>query len=272
MGKQNKDVGCIGCFGWLLAVGLIVYIIDIIFLFIIKNLPIIMTVIFVALVLFMLIAFFQKKHKDLSKDFLQDNKKEFDVDAFARECNAYVIREERKEQNQIKNNVKEASITEAYAEIDRANKLADIANKTTDREEFYSAIAEIESILTELSKYEHKFGFSYPPSANLRDLRHGRDKQIELLEKRIEEKEATYHYQTDIQKVDTNRNNLIETAAEEPKPIKKRLVKRKSQRKYMSQYDIEQFAKECNAYIVHEERKERQEKEQREREEIQEKD
>lgn len=34
-------------------------------------------------------------------------------------------------------------------------------------------------------------------------------------------------------------------------------------RKYMSQYDIEQFAKECNAYMVREERKERQEKEQK---------
>lgn len=84
---------------------------------------------------------------------------------------------------------KEMSVSEACAGIDRANKLADVANKTTDREEFYNTISEIESILTELSKYEHKFNFSYPPSANLRDLRRGRNKQIELLEKRIKEKE-----------------------------------------------------------------------------------
>lgn len=114
MGRQNKDVGCIGCFGWLLAVGLILYIIEVIFSFAIKNLPIIITVIFVALILFMLIALFRKKRKDLSdKEIFQDdsfinkpveniqtesqNMKEFDVEAFARECNAYVIREERKE-------------------------------------------------------------------------------------------------------------------------------------------------------------------------------
>ena len=80
-------------------------------------------------------------------------------------------------------NTREMSISEAYAKIDKANKLADIANKTTDREEFYNAIAEIETILTELSKYEHKISFSYSPSANLRDIRRGRNKQIELLER-----------------------------------------------------------------------------------------
>lgn len=84
---------------------------------------------------------------------------------------------------------KEMSTAEVFSEIDRANKLADVANKTTDREEFYNAINKIESILTELSKYEHKYNFSYPPSANLRDLRRSKNKQIELLEKRITEKE-----------------------------------------------------------------------------------
>lgn len=85
---------------------------------------------------------------------------------------------------------KEMSVSEALSEINRANRLADIVNKTTDREEFYNSIGEIENILTELSKYEHKFGFSYPPSANLRDLRREKNKQIELLEKRIAEKES----------------------------------------------------------------------------------
>lgn len=88
-------------------------------------------------------------------------------------------------------NCSEMSESEALSRIDRANRLADIANKTTDREEFYNAIGEIESILTELAKYEHKFSFSYPPSANLRDLKRDKDKQIQLLEKRIAEIEKT---------------------------------------------------------------------------------
>lgn len=89
---------------------------------------------------------------------------------------------------ELSKNYREMSKSEALSKIDRANKLADIANRTTDREEFYNAIGEIENVLTELSKYEHKLDFSYSPSANLRDLRRGKDKQIELLEKRIEEK------------------------------------------------------------------------------------
>lgn len=86
-------------------------------------------------------------------------------------------------------NCKEILKLEVFSEIERANRLADIAHKTTDREEFYNAIGEKENILTELSKCEHKFDFSYSPFANLSDLRRGRDKQIELLEKRIAEKE-----------------------------------------------------------------------------------
>lgn len=86
---------------------------------------------------------------------------------------------------------REMSESKALSEIDRANRLADIANKTTDREEFYNAIEEIESILSELSKYEHKFSFSYPPSASLRDLKRDKDEQIKVLEKRIVEKEKT---------------------------------------------------------------------------------
>ncbi len=86
---------------------------------------------------------------------------------------------------------REMSESKALSEIDRANRLADIANKTTDREEFYNATEEIESILSELSKYEHKFSFSYPPSGSLRDLKRDKDEQIKLLEKRIAEKGKT---------------------------------------------------------------------------------
>ena len=117
------------------------------------------------------------------------------------------------------NKRKEMSVSEALSEIDRANRLADIANKTTDREEFYNVIGEIENILTELSKYEHKFGFSYPPSANLRDLRRGRDKQIELLEKRIAEKESIKVSAPAIYEV--RKNDIL---IEEPEEIAKDFV------------------------------------------------
>lgn len=92
--------------------------------------------------------------------------------------------ESTKEKERIANNLvvhREMSISEEHAEIDSASKLADIANKTTVREEFYNSIHEIESVLTELSKYEHKFNFSYLPSENLRNIRNDMDKQIELL-------------------------------------------------------------------------------------------
>lgn len=385
---------------------------------------------------------------------------EYEIEQYAKECNAYVVREEREEQNQAL--IEEKLISEVNSKIDKINELAVIINKTTNREEFYNCVKEIEDILTELSEKENELDFPFPPSAHLKDFRKGKSKRIELLEKRIVEKEkenvqssaekkssstaydryyeniakqkennlqityqdmecydlrpfelnkpfisdghftaieldrenlekayqylqavheilapynnlfenaifpnkigigydfgdkkdhlptshlrlqpytATkksnkypfylwlslfgyygteyiymiyfnqdgeigkadlnlhgsngarlsyeskirrnenglyvmrinktlyvepygtkilYHYQDDIQKADTKENNqsIIETP-KEPKPIK-----RKPQRKYMSQYDIEQFAKECNTYIVHEERKERQKREQ----------
>ncbi len=144
------------------------------------------------------------------------------------------------------NNHKEMSVSEALSELNRANRLADIANKTTDREEFYNSIDEIEKILMELTKYEHKFDFSYPPSANLRDLRRERDKQIELLEKKIEEKEKET-YKSTINK---------EHVKDETKPVKREL---KPKYTYMSQYEIEKYARECNAYVQREERKEQKE-------------
>lgn len=112
--SSGNGGGCIGCFGWIIAIGLTLSLMETIFSFISNNLPVIITIIFISLVLLMFIVFFQKKYKDLSdkEDFQDDsfiNKpveniqtesqkiKEFDVEAFARECNAYVIREERKE-------------------------------------------------------------------------------------------------------------------------------------------------------------------------------
>lgn len=83
---------------------------------------------------------------------------------------------------------KTISVLEADSMLRRTNELANIANKTTDRDEFYRSINEIKSISKELSKYEGKLPFIGSPSADLRNLEHMEKSQIELLEKRIAEK------------------------------------------------------------------------------------
>ncbi len=91
-------------------------------------------------------------------------------------------------QEQKKNaSVKYLSAFEADRMLQRTNELADIANKTTDRDTFYNSVNEIKSILIELSKYEGKLPFIGSPSADLRNLERIEQKQIELLEKRIAE-------------------------------------------------------------------------------------
>ena len=80
---------------------------------------------------------------------------------------------------------------EADRMLRRTKELANIANKTTDRDEFYRSINEIKSILMELTKYEGKLPFVGSPSSDLRNLKQIEQKQIELLEKRIEEKNKT---------------------------------------------------------------------------------
>ena len=89
---------------------------------------------------------------------------------------------------------KTISVLEADSMLKRTNELANITNKTTDREEFYNSINEIKSILKELSKYEGKLPFIGSPSADLRNLERMERSQIDLLEKRIEEKEANENF------------------------------------------------------------------------------
>lgn len=86
------------------------------------------------------------------------------------------------------------SVLEADSMLKRTNELADIVNKTTDRDEFYRSINEIKSILRELSKYEGKLPFIGSPSADLKNLESIEQSQIELLEKRIEEKEINENF------------------------------------------------------------------------------
>lgn len=89
---------------------------------------------------------------------------------------------------------KTISVLEADSMLKRTNELANIANKTTDRDEFYRSINEIKSILRELSKYEGKLPFIGSPSSDLRNLERMERSQLELLEKRIEEKEANENF------------------------------------------------------------------------------
>ena len=98
---------------------------------------------------------------------------------------------------------KTLSVSEADRMLKRTNELANIANKTTDRDEFYRSIDEIKSILRELAKYEGKLPFIGSPSADLRNLERIEKKQIEFLEKRIEEKEKMQdNFETDSENQD----------------------------------------------------------------------
>jgi len=99
---------------------------------------------------------------------------------------------------------KTISVFEADSMLRRTNELENIANKTTDRDEFYNSINEIKSILRELSKYEGKLPFIGSPSDDLKKLEQMEKSQIELLEKRIAEKE--HHTQSRKNKIhETNK-------------------------------------------------------------------
>lgn len=83
-----------------------------------------------------------------------------------------------------------STVQEVNNKIDRINELAAILNKTTVKATFYDSITEIEKLLTELSEYECKMDFSYPPSKHLKDFQNSKNKRIELLEKRIAQNES----------------------------------------------------------------------------------
>jgi len=109
--------------------------------------------------------------------------------------------------------------------LQEAKELANKANKTTDRDEFYNSINEIKNILRELSKYEGKLPFIGSPSADLRNLEQSEQNQIELLEKRIKEKNKNtgipYDSETDKKKQGTGTFEYTETQAEKEPQIKK---------------------------------------------------
>lgn len=67
----------------------------------------------------------------------------------------------------------------------------------------------------------------------------------------------------------TKETEIIKKSSENISEVQSTEKKLMSTPKYMSRYDIAQFARECNAYVVREERKELQE---RERKELEQKD
>lgn len=72
-------------------------------------------------------------------------------------------------------------------EIDRAKRLADTINTTTDEKEFFSLFDEITDILTDLTHYEGFMNFTSPPSKDLKRILENKEKSIELLHQRIKE-------------------------------------------------------------------------------------
>lgn len=83
----------------------------------------------------------------------------------------------------------EVELLEIYSKIDKAKQLSKIMNVTIDRDEFINSLVELKEILNELIKYEEKYEFDPAPSKDLEYLESVEKEQIELLEKRIAEKE-----------------------------------------------------------------------------------
>lgn len=79
-----------------------------------------------------------------------------------------------------------------------------------------------------------------------------------------------YHYQDDKDFKTTQSLSLNGIKKKEQGEFKEKQSDKRKQvprKKHMSQYDINQFARECNAYMIREERRERQEQEEKAREE-----
>lgn len=86
-------------------------------------------------------------------------------------------------------NEDEVELLEIYSKIDKAKQLSKIMNVTIDKREFINSLVELKQILNELIKYEEKYEFDPAPSKDLEYLKSVEKEQIELLEKRIAEKE-----------------------------------------------------------------------------------
>jgi len=86
-------------------------------------------------------------------------------------------------------NEDEAELLEVYSKIDKAKQLSKIMNTTIDKREFIDSLVRLKQILNELIKYEEKYEFNPAPSKDLKYLESVENDQIELLEKRIAEKE-----------------------------------------------------------------------------------
>ena len=84
----------------------------------------------------------------------------------------------------------ESELLEVYSKIDKAKQLSKVMNVTIDKIEFINSLVELKEILNELIKYEGKYEFDPAPSKDLEYLESVEKEKIELLEKRIAEKES----------------------------------------------------------------------------------
>lgn len=80
---------------------------------------------------------------------------------------------------------------------------------------------------------------------------------LEKTENHLANRKDPEHNQEE--KIENINQSITKTVIDESSP---RSIKSKPQYTYMSEYDMERFAIECNAYVVREERKKRQEQEQ----------
>lgn len=139
----------------------------------------------------------------------------------------------QKNTNEIENDKNARIIKYVQKKIDEGKMLAEIVNTTTDENVFLSSFNKTCKILEELIQYEDKIPFSHLPSEDLKAICNNVDKTISLFQERVKKEKSVNSFSEN--KVN-NLKNKFEVA--------------------MSKYDIERFARECNAYTVKEERKE----------------
>lgn len=135
---------------------------------------------------------------------------------------------ELKELN-LNNEIAAEELITAHNLLDHIVRLADIINTTIDKAEFENSLSEIKSSLKTLSQYEkyNIFGESTPT----KDL------------KRIEENELLTRkkFSERVNKKETGKNHQKNYSSQKPKP-----------KKSFTYFNVEQYARMCNASLDHE--------------------
>lgn len=159
-------------------------------------------------------------------------------------------------------------INYAQKQLDEAKRLSEIVNTTIDEDEFLTTFNEICKILEDLTQYEDKIPFESPPSKNLKTICDNVDKTIAFFQNRIRENEILVSFNQSEQKqkppislpiINIEKETLESIFKHENQnKTESKLNSQKSKTKYMSRYEIDRFARECNAYTIKEERKKEQ--------------